>query len=219
MAPTLQQALNALHQSGSVRLNGAPAVWSKTLLVLFRILLGLVVLLAVGGLVGVVSVVLFVENPPWFGVIFGYITSLGLMIGLFCLVRHGLRRQEQFRDTERQPVVLEPRGLTLRGIGPIPWVDFGLAEKKMVPAEKDDGYTLRAVMPLSNSGMFNVNERTPPDMRDRISPPMGPFWNRHHRYIYVPGVEGLKQAEVMQLINTAHRMFGYRGVRPPNSRH
>src|SRR5699024_12538047 len=55
-----------------------------------------------------------------------------------------LRRQERFRDTERQPVLLEPRGLTLRGIGPIPWADFGPAEKKMVPAERNEGYALRS---------------------------------------------------------------------------
>ena len=176
--------------------------------------MGLVILLAGGGLVGVISVSIVADNPPWFGMIFGYITSLGLITGLFFLIRHGMRRQEQFRDTERQPVVLEPRGLTLRGIGPIPWADFGPAVKKMVPAERDEGYALRAVMPLSTSGLFNVNERTPHKMRDRISPAMGPFWNRHHRYIYVPGIEGLNQSEVMYLINVAHELHAR--IRPPH---
>src|SRR5699024_11400242 len=54
---------------------------------------------------------------------------------------------------------------------------FRPGRKKMVPAERNEGYALRAVMPLSTSGLFNVNERTPPKMRDRISPPMGPIWN------------------------------------------
>lgn len=218
-APTLQHAMETLHRTGSVRLQGAPAVWSKTLLVLFRILMGLVILLAVGGLVGIICVSIVADNPPWFGMIFGYVTSLGMLTGLFLLIHHGLRRQEQFRQTERHPVILEPRGLTLRGIGPIPWADFGPADKQMVPAERDEGYVLRAVMQLTASGLFNVNERTPPEMRDRLSPAMGPFWNKHHRYIYVPGVEGLKQAEVMHLINAAHQLFGHRGAPPPNSYH
>lgn len=214
MSPALQQVMETLQRTGSVRLSGAPATWSNTLLVLFRILMGLVILLASGGLVGVISVSIVAENPPWFGMIFGCITGLGLLTGLFFLIRHGMRRQEQFRDTERQPVVLEPRGLTLRGIGPIPWADFGPAVKKMVPAERDEGYALRAVMPLSTSGLFNVNERTPHKMRDRISPAMGPFWNRHHRYIYVPGIEGLNQSEVMYLINVAHELHAR--IRPPH---
>src|SRR5699024_1971104 len=77
------------------------------------------------------------------------------------------RTISRYRTTARAP---EPRGLTLRGIGRSPWTDFGPAEKKMVPAERNEGYALRAVMPLSTSGLFNVNERTPPKMRDRISP-------------------------------------------------
>lgn len=207
--------MHALHQTGRLRLQGAPAVWSSGILVLLRIVMGLVIFLAVGGLVAVVSVAFLVENPPWFGMIFGFISGLGMMAVLFFLIRLGMQRQEQFRETEREPVLLEPAGLTLRGIGPIPWRDFGPAVKRMVPAEKDSGYTLRAVMELTNSGMFNVNERTPPELRERISPVMGPMWNRHHRYIYVPGVEGLQQSDVIELINMAHRMFGYGGVRPP----
>src|SRR5699024_7857409 len=125
MSPTLQQAMETLQRKGSVRISRAPADWAKTLVVQFRIVMGVVILLAGGGLVGVISVSIVADNPPWFGMIFGYITSLGLINGLFFLIRHGMRRQEQFRDTERQPVLLEPRGLTLRGIGPIPWADFG----------------------------------------------------------------------------------------------
>ncbi len=192
MTPALQQAMHTLHQTGRLRLEGAPAVWSKSMLVLLKITMGLVILVAVGGFIAVVSVAIFVENPPWGGMVSGYIMCLGMMTVLFFLIRYALRRQERHRETERQPVLFDPRGLTMRGIGPIPWRDFGPAQKKMVPSENDDGYTLRAVMELTNSGMFNVNERIPPEMRERISPVMGPFWNRHHRYIYVPGVDGFK---------------------------
>src|SRR5699024_12301555 len=129
------------------------------------------------------------------------------------------RRPYPSRQSERRHVFLDARGLARRGTGPIPWADFGPADKPMVPAERDEGYVLRAVMQLPASGLFNVNERTPPEMRDRLSPAMGPFWNKHHRYIYVPGGEGLKQADVMHLINAAHKLFGHRRAPPPNSYH
>lgn len=64
------------------------------------------------------------------------------------------------------------------------------------------------VMVLTPSGVYHVNHLLAPELRPRISPPMGPVWNRHHRYIYVPGVGGLKEAEVIRLINTGREMFG-----------
>lgn len=83
----------------------------------------------------------------------------------------------------------------------------------MVSAERTDGFVRRAVMPLTDSGLFAVNERLSPELRERISPPTGPVWNRHHRYLYVPGGDGLAQAEVRQLINTARQMFSGAGQR------
>src|SRR5699024_12608525 len=53
-----------------------------------------------------------------------------------------------------------------------PEVDNGMTAR-------NEGYALRAVMPLSTSGLFNVNERTPPKMRDRISRRTGTMWSRH----------------------------------------
>src|SRR5699024_12838627 len=129
MSPTLQQAMETLQRTGSVRLSGAPADWSKTLLVLFRILMGLVILLAGGGLVGVISVSIVADNPPWIGMIFGYITSLRLIPGLFFLIRSGIRRQEKIRDSERQPVRLEQRRFTLRCICPFRSVGCAAAAK------------------------------------------------------------------------------------------
>lgn len=207
--------MHTLHYTGRLRLEGEPALWSKSTMVLSRILMGLITLVAVGAFIAVVAVGIFVENPPWGGMVFGFIGCLGMMTILFLWIRHTVRRRSRYQDTERQPVVFEPQGLTMRGVGPIPWVDFGPAERRMVPAEHDDGFTLRAVMELTPSGMFNVNERTPPEMRELISPAMGPIWNRHHRYIYVPGVDGFRQAEVIELINMAHRMFWHANATPP----
>lgn len=206
MSPMMQQTMNDLHNTGYVSLPGAPARWSNLTGVLAKVLLGLIGVVAIGGVVVVLIMVIngtFPGGAALFGV-FGVLVMLG---GLGTLVWLWNRRQNSYRDLERQPVIMEPRGLTLRGIGPIPWTDFGIAERRWVPAEQDDGWVRRSVMELTQQGFFNVNERTAPEMRRRISPPIGPVWNKHHRFVYVPGVEGLEQHEVMDLINAAHGLF------------
>lgn len=207
--------MNTLHQTGRVSLQGTSAVWSTTTRVLFIVLIALIGFVVVGGTIAVV--VLGVSGPgvsP--GAIIGFFTSFVMMGGVAALVTYGFRKQNRYRATESEPVILEPNGLTMRGVGPIPWMDFGPAEHRMIPAERTDGYARRAVMELTPAGLYNVNERTPPETRQKISPAMGPFWNRHHRYIYVPGVEGLKQREVMELINTAARIHGGTRIQFPH---
>lgn len=207
MSPMMQQAMTSLHQTGRVSLPGAPAFWSKVIGVLFKILLGLIGFLVIGALV-IVLVMVVNGALPGSAALFGTFGAVVLLGGLGALVRSWHRKQNAYRDIEHQPVIMDPRGLTFRGIGPVPWTDFGIAEHRMVPAERDSGWTRRAVMELTQKGLFNVNERTPRALRKRISPPMGPVWNRHHRYIYVPGVDGLKQREVMELINRARYVLG-----------
>src|SRR5699024_8441981 len=121
------------------------------------------------------------------------------------LLTRALRKQRRFRATEVSPVIIQESGLTLRGVGPIPWDDFGRAGHRMVPAERDSGFVRRAVMELSPSGFANVNQRLPQELRARLSPVIGPVWNRHHRFIYVPAAEGLRQGEVMQVINAGRQ--------------
>ena len=99
-------------------------------------------------------------------------------------------------------------GLTLRGLGPIPWADFGPAEHRMVQAAHDSGYTRRAILPLTPTGMVNVNERLTAEQKKVVGPATGSLWNRQRRqYIAVPGVLGLRQVEVMHLINVGHEMY------------
>ncbi|HIV56695.1 MAG TPA: hypothetical protein H9902_01945 [Candidatus Stackebrandtia faecavium] len=208
---SLHWAYNELRTTGRVRLTGAPALWSNTIQILLTVLIVLVGLLGVGGIVGGIAVIASgaVRVTP--------ATIVG-GVGVFAMITVGLvlllalrRKRETYRGLERTDVVVEPRGLTLRGVGPIPWHDFGPAEHRMVRAEHDSGYTRRAVMALSQSGYVNVNRRLPLHLRSRVCPATGPMWKRDHRWIYVPGVDGLGQNEVMQLINTAHSMFtGYR---------
>lgn len=209
MSPTLHQAMTTLHHTGRVSLPGKAAIWSSTMRVLFIILFAMIGVVGIGGTIVVVVVSL---NDPSIGLvpIFALIPGLLMLGGVTALLVYSSRKRRRYRATEAEPVIIDPNGLTMRGVGPIPWMDFGFAQHKMVPAEHDEGYVRRAVMELSPSGLYNVNERTPPEIREQISPAMGPFWNRHHRYIYVPSVEGLKNKEVIELINAGHRLFAGR---------
>ena len=205
-AQNIDEALARLQAAGSVMLAGKPATWSSGLRVLMIILLVLVVLVGLGSIGGIpFAIAAGLQVGP--GTIFGVVGVGGMILLGIVLLRIGIRNQQRHRVTEREPIVIEQRGLTLRGVGPIPWSDFGHAEHRMVPAERDSGYVRRAVMELTPVGMANVNERLPRNLRERISPKMGPIWNQHHRYVYVPAAEGLSQREVMHLINAAREMF------------
>lgn len=169
-------------------------------------LMGLVGFLVVGVIVGFPVLLLSGMNFSA-GTLCGFVGCLAMLTAVGFLVYRWYRRRQQYREVETLPVVLEADGLTLRGVGPIPWRDFGLAEHRMVRAEHDSGYTRRAVMPLTASGYHNVNQQLAPEVRERISPATGPIWNRHHPNIYVPGVEGMRPGEVMWLINSARELF------------
>lgn len=182
-------------------------MWSSAMRWLFLVLLALVALLAVGGLVAI-PFALASGAEVTAATVLGFFGVYAMLAVMATLIGVGYRRQKRYRAVERQDVVLEAGGITLRGVGPIPWRDFGPAQHRMVRNEHSDGLVRRAVMPLTASGFAGVNQRLAPALRVRISPATGPFWNRTHRHIYVPGVEGMRQGEVMWLINAAHQMFG-----------
>lgn len=139
--------------------------------------------------------------------IVGVISVLVMLAGAFTLVTYMSRRHRARGELERLDVWIGAEGVMLRGVGPIPWHDFEPARHQLVPAEHDSGYVSRAVMPLTPSGVFNVNNRLAPQLRERVCPVSGPMWKKMHYWVYVPGVEGLAQNEVMDLINRGHWMY------------
>jgi len=205
----VEAAWAALRSTGRVTLAGAPALWSTAMRWLILVLLALVVLLAVGGLVAI-PIVLVAGVEVTVATVAGVLGVYVMFAVMGALISVWYRQQKRYRAVESHPVVLEAGGITLRGVGPIPWRDFGAAQHRLVRSEHSSGYTRRAVMPLTRTGFVAVNQHLAPDLRGRISPATGPFWNRTHPHIYVPGVEGLDQGEVMWLINAAHQMFGGR---------
>lgn len=203
---TLSAAMHQLQTTGRVQLPGEAAWSSRLLRGLTLVLVVLIGLVGVGALVvGLVAIATGAVEVT-VATIIGLVTVVGMMAGLMILVLSWRRSLRGYADTERSPVVLEAAGLTLRGIGPIPWWDFGPAEHRMVPAEHDSGYTRRAVMGLTQSGFHTVNVLMPEHLRPRIGPVHGPFWNRRREWLHVPGVAGLGEGEVMDLINTARAM-------------
>ena len=213
----VSSAVNAawatLQGTGRVSLPGEPAVWSGAMRWLFLVLLTLIGVLAVGGLVAV-PFALASGIDVTVATVLGFLGVYAMLTVAAVLLNRGYRRQKRYLTVERRAVVLDAHGITLRGVGPIPWRDFGLAQHLMVRNEHSDGWVRRAVMPLTASGFAVVNQRLAPALRERISPPTGPFWNRTHRHIYVPGVEEMGQGEVMWLINAAHQMFSGDAHRP-----
>lgn len=206
MASGTDAAWSALRQTGQVTLRGEPATWSRVTRWLFLVLGGLVGLLALAPVV-VIPLVLLGGAEISLGIVFGVFGVYAMLTGLGVLLVLGYRRQVRYLALERQPVILDARGLTLRGVGPIPWHDVGPAEHRLVRNENSDGFVRRAVMPLTASGLAAVNQRLAPELRPRISPATGPIWNRTHRHVYVPGVKGMSQGEVMGLLNAAHQLF------------
>lgn len=203
----MTSALHQLHNAGRVHLRGRPAAWSNALRILLMVLIGLIGVLVVGAPILLVTLAVTGRASITAGTVVSALAAIVMLALLGAVVVLVYRRHSRLRDVECSPVVLEPRGITLRGIGPIPWHDFGAAQHRMVRAEHDTGYVRRAVMELTPSGFFAVNEQLPESLRDRISPATGPAWIRQRHCIYVPGVDGLRQREVMDLINRAHWMF------------
>jgi len=62
-------------------------------------------------------------------------------------------------------------------------------------------------MPLAPSGMTTVNQRLPHELRTLLSPRYGVLGNRHHRWIWVPGVAGISEPDVMEPINWTRALF------------
>ncbi|WP_417216206.1 hypothetical protein [Arthrobacter sp.] len=198
-------AMGTLQSTGAVRMPGRKAAWSRATRWLLLVLICFVCLLPV--VLVVVLVATWGQFQIGVGTIMGFLGFLVMLAGALTLVVWGYRRHTTSSAQELQDVTLDASGLTLRGIGPIPWQDFGPADYRMVRSEHGSAFTRRAVMPLTPSGLVMVNERTPLALRSRISPATGAFWKARHLNIYVPGVEGMTEGEVMQLINTAHWMF------------
>ncbi|MFT0848925.1 hypothetical protein VR010_14395 [Actinomycetaceae bacterium L2_0104] len=213
MSPSVERALNVFRTTGRLVLPGGPSPWARATKALLAVLFVLLVLLTIAAPVGMTIAVTYGGLEMTAATIVGVLMVEAILIGLLALVAFGVRRQRRYELFETSDVILEPRGLTLRGVGPIPWADFGTASYRMVPSEHSSGHTRRGVMPLTESGVYNVNVLMPPELRWRVCPATGAYWSKwRHMYVYVPSVEGMKTAEVMELVNAVRGMMGFAPV-------
>lgn len=212
-ATGFEHAAHALRMRGSVSLPGTSDGQAGALKALYSVLIGLLLLLVVGGLV--FAVIAAASGVRFTGAtVFGILMVEAVLVGLAARMIANRRRQRRFLEAERLPVVIDARGLGLRGVGPIPWQDFLPARHEWVRAKSSGSYQRRALMPLSESGLVGVNERLPAELRHRVGP-SGTIRDRRCRWIQLPGVEGMHEREVMALVNLAHAMFlGYPGGAP-----
>src|SRR5699024_3851907 len=141
---TYAQAVSMLQSTGSVRMPGKPALWSGAMRWLFLalIVLVLIVLVVVGPIGIMTALVSDVSITP--ASILGIIDCYAMLVVVLALLFTLYRRQSRYKQIEHSEVRLEHQGLTLRGVGPIPWRDFNPAQNTLVPAEHDSGHVLRA---------------------------------------------------------------------------
>lgn len=207
MSQEFDNAMAALRATGNVTLPGRPAAWSAGsrapvftqfagVIVVFLALLSLYIFGLSRGL----------DETPWL------IIGAAVLLAVFALVTVGmtyeLRRRRTYRAFEYENVTIDRVGLTLRGVGPIPWADVGPAARQFTASERHGAILVRAVMPLTPTGKDTVNRRLETGLRERISGAIGMYGFRDRWFLNVPGIDGLKERETIELINTARTMFG-----------
>lgn len=207
MSPTMNFALQSLHQSGRVVLQGKPAVYSDTTRGCMIGALIFVSLIPLGMML--VGLLLALATDSWLAGLLavGFLVLMPLLFAVLVWWRYFRWRKKYAELPEEVPVTMDPNGLTMRGVGPIPWSDFGPAMHKLLPAEFGRGSSATAVLPLTERGIVMMNQYMPPHLSQRVTPIR--VAGRRYRYLDVPGIHGLSQREVMDLINAAHRMFVY----------
>lgn len=135
---------------------------------------------------------------------YGMLAIVLLAAGVFAWIRYLRWRNNHATLPERVPVTMDAEGLTMRGVGPIDWANFAPAIDRPPGAASGRGSSAGAVLPLTDNGMQTLHDM-PPQLRHRITPFRVLGWR--HRYLELPGIQGLNQREVKDLINTAHRKF------------
>jgi hypothetical protein len=205
--PPFETASARLQQQGWVRLVGTETGHSRGVRSLLMVVMWLIPAVMVMILIALfVLWILGVEIPSQIFLAAGFAI---LLLGIVMLIPGiALRSMNRARTSEAFDVVLAPNGLTLRGVGPIPWTHFAPAQMKLVMSEHGGGgYKRRAVMPLTEAGIATVNGALAPELRERLFYATGPAWDRLTRYIAVPGIQGMNTKESMALLNQGQYLF------------
>lgn len=184
----MNSALDKVHRGQALYLEGRPTFGES-----FLRYVGLT-LAALGG-VAVLVLVGAIITREGMGVLAFPLTFL-LPIGLV-VSRLGVKR----RRRARHPVVLDFQGLTVRGIGPVPWTHLGSAYvDTWYEHGVHGGWVREWGVDLTPEGVAHAR-RLPQDVRQALI-------GTYSRYggnlrIVIPGVKGLSNKQMAELINTA----------------
>ncbi|MDA3646134.1 hypothetical protein LZ318_29740 [Saccharopolyspora indica] len=199
---TPSHALQHLREHGSISLPGRTSDpylrWQK------RRRISLVVFSTIGGF-GVLAAVLgFLLRAV---AVWALLIPVGGLLAFVGIVAAGalalLGGAHRFRlHAETQPVMLDSRGICLRGIGPIPWSDLAAPGHRRIRT-KNDVSGMCAVMPLSTQGHARVNASF--SSRTLLIGPK-PYLRSDVPYLLLPGIDGFTEAETVQLFQTAYAM-------------
>ncbi|MBM9465366.1 hypothetical protein JL108_18095 [Aeromicrobium sp. YIM 150415] len=202
----LPDLLRQLDLHGTVAADGRPSEPFRRWVGRRRATLLVAVLIAVAGVVGIVIGLVLREVGVWAILlpVGGFLVFAGLIIaGVLALVSsaHGFRR-----EAETAPVVLDPAGVWLRGIGPLLWSDLFPPEYRRI-VTKNDVNGRCAVMPLTPQGHARINAHVTAQAL-LVGP--RPYLRADVPYLLLPGIDGLSEDETVRLFHTAYERYGPR---------
>lgn len=208
---TYEHAVHRLRETGHVTLPGRESAPLK------RWLRGRRRLAIASGIVTGVGLVAFivglalhdVGSWPLAILIGAFVTFTGLVVLIVVIAGNQLMRGRIRAET--QPVSITPAGVTLRGIGPIPWSDLARPERRNIVVRSDVGGRC-TVMPLTHQGHARANAQ-PNGSTHLIGPK--PYLRFDVPYLLLPGIAGLTEDETLELFRIAHQR--YAEPSPPES--
>lgn len=200
-SPRVDAALRQLATRGSVTLPGAQSRASRRW---ERQWLTAVLVYAGAGVLGIVAIVvgIFLRDVGAWGllaVVGGMVAFLGLTSGTLMLALHPVYRRHV--GPELEPVTLSPAGITLRGVGPIPWTDVFPPEVRRVRTRQPIGGIL-PVMLLTDAG----RARATASPRPLVIGPQ-PYLRYGIHYLRLPGIAEFSEEDTVELFGRARAMF------------
>lgn len=188
----MNSALDKIHRGQPLHLVGTPTFGES-----FLRYVGLT-LAALGGVAVLVLIgaIIAREGRGVLAFPLTFLLPMGLIIS-----RLGVKR----RRWARNPVVLDFQGLTVRGIGPVPWAHLGSAyEDTWYEHGANSGWVREWVVDLTPEGVAHAR-RLPRDVRQALVGASSRYGGSPR--IVIPGVKGLSNKQMAELINTARDLY------------
>lgn len=190
MADSYQLARAELASTGTTTLQ--PSTGAVTLL---RAMVGG---LACAAVIAIVTLTI-VTDVPVGGAVGGAVPLVAMLGGLW----FWLGRQ---RRDESRPLVVAAAGLTVKGVGPVPWAHLLPPEVQWRQAEHDSSFRRLPVMPFTALGFAHLQSNVPAGQR-RLLCGRDSRWGIQPAVVRLPPVRGVGRDELVALLAEAHAHF------------